>query len=333
MAVENHRRKYTRRQRLGAASLVLAIVTAVGWLSLSTIRSEPPVPTDPSGLGIFADVRGWITYGDVGEDYFGYGIWAADPAHPDEPPQLLSRGAGLPIAWSRDGTKLLSNRGGPFFQRRDSLVVVTSDGTKTVVARAVEITGGSFTPDGSAVVYGVSDGRNVKWGIYMVESKGGTRQLIYAPGRGPAPNPWRVAVYSPTLSPDGSRLAYVEGKGSSGYSLWVMNVDGTARHRIVGDDVWIHVYSETTLKWSPDGTRLVFDGQGINVVNDDGSELTRVARGRVTAPNWSPDGLRIAFQRFGTFYTMALDGSDIRSFGARPRATESVLGPWNPLVP
>jgi hypothetical protein len=336
VAVEHHRRKHARHQRLGAASFGLAFVMAVGWLILSTIRSAPPVPTDPSAtqseLGVFADVRGWVTYGDVGEDYFGYGIWAVDPANPDERPVLLSRGAGLPIAWSRDGSKLLSNRGGPFFQRRDSLVVVTSDGAKTVVARAEEITGGSFTPDGSAVVYGVSDGKDVKWGIYIVDAKGGTPQLIYAPGRGPAPNPWKMAVYSPTLSPDGSRLAYVEGKGSSGHSLWVTDVDGTDRHRIVRDEVRIDVYSETNLQWSPDGTRLVFGGEGIYVVNDDGSALTRVARGRETA-YWSPDGSRIAFQRFGTFYTMAPDGSDIRSFGVRPRATESVVGPWNPLVP
>jgi Tol biopolymer transport system component len=138
-----------------------------------------------------------------------------------------------------------------------------------------------------------------------------------------------MAVYSPTLSPDGSRLAYVEGKESSGHSLWVSDVDGTDRHRIVGEEVWIDVYSETNLQWSPDGTRLVFGGEGIHVVDDDGSALTRVARGQETA-YWSPDGSRIAFQRFGTFYTMAPDGRDIRSFGVRPRA---VVGPWNPLVP
>ena len=336
-----------RDQRVRAGVLSLAIVIVMGWLAFSAIRSAPPVPADdptPTGLGIFADVRGWITYGDVTDYYDGpTGIWAVDPADPDEPPVHLSRGAALPLAWSNDGSKLL------IFRRRSNpggwgdLVVLNSDGTETRLTGVrepllVPTTGGSFTPDGSEVVFGATLPGEWKSGIYVVDAEGGTPQLLYAAafrrlareGYPPEADGHQTAVYSPTLSPDGSRIAYFEGMGDWGNSLWVMNADGTDRHRIIAWDEGVDLLWAGGLQWSPDGTRLAFEGGGINVVNADGSALTLVARGRERAPYWSPDGSRIAFQRDRAFYTMAPDGSDVQSLGYELE-WRTLLGPWNPL--
>lgn len=332
-----------RGQRIRAGLLGLAIVLVMGWLSLSAIRSAPPVPIDdptPTGLGIFADVRGWMVYGDVSK-YFNdrSGIWAVDPANPDERPVLLSPNAGIPVAWSSDGSKLLINRGASY-PPAGRLVVLNSDGSETQVAHADWITGGSFSPDGSEVIFGATLPGQRKSGIYVVDAEGGTPELLYAAAfrrlareaYPPAADGHRTAVYSPALSPDGSRIAYIEGMGDWGNSLWVMNADGTDRHRIIAWEEGNELVSTGSLQWSPDGTRLAFEGGGINVVNADGSALTLVARGRERAPYWSPDGSRIAFQRDRAFYTMAPDGSEVQSLGYELEPN-NLIGPWNPLDP
>ncbi len=75
--------------------------------------------------------------------------------------------------------------------------------------------------------------------------------------------------------------------------------------------------------WSPDGTRIAFDGAtegdgddgGISVMNADGSDVQFVIGGGWT-PTWSPDGTRIAFVAYSVdssshdIFTANADGSD-----------------------
>ena len=290
-------------------------------------RAEDPSPTPtPTKLGMFADVRGWIAYSDDS------GIWAADPANPDEDRVMLSPGEGRPIAWSSDGSKLLIIRGGPSPLDPWDLVVLNSDGTETLLVHGGVnpwMTGGSFTPDGSKVVYGANlPGKEWRSGIYVVDADGGSPRLVYAAGHRPEPDSFQMAVFFPTLSPDGSRIAYFEGMGDWGNYLWVMNRDGTDKHRIWGSDEVGHVHG---LQWSPDGTRLAFESPGSNVavIDADGSELSLgIIRG--SDPHWSPDGSRIAFVEIRLLHTIAPDGSDEQTLDIR-LGTRGGSGPWNPL--
>ena len=52
---------------------------------------------------------GWIVYGDDPYDPRKEGIWAVDPQRPGDPNDQiqLSAARGMPLAWSRDGSKLL----------------------------------------------------------------------------------------------------------------------------------------------------------------------------------------------------------------------------------
>ena len=93
---------------------------------------------------------------------------AADPAE---------RADGDPIGWSSDGTKLLIRRESPNQVRGGvgemDLVVFDADGTETRLTNAQAfVTGGSFSPDGSEVVYATTFSPKGS-AIYAVNSDGG----------------------------------------------------------------------------------------------------------------------------------------------------------------
>jgi Tol biopolymer transport system component len=279
------------------------------------------VPADDPTLRL---VRGWITYDGGNRDHR---IFAMDPANPDSAPLVLNVDGGDPIAWSTDGTKLL-------IRGNYGLFVQNADGTPTYLfglARSAMF--GSFSPDGSQVIFLRSFGDD-REGIYVQDADGGgLPQLLYR-----FPDPVNVVGTSVGVSPDGSQIAYFEQENDASVwaatasSLWVMNADGTDRHQIIGAKDLVEGWPGH-LEWSPDGTRLTFEmDQSIYVVNSDGSGLALVAN-RATGRDayWSPDGTRIAFTRRGPnarhLAIVRADGTELREFDT------ARAGPWNPLDP
>ena len=116
---------------------------------------------------------------------------------------------------------------------------------------------------------------------------GGSPELIYEAAKreydsegDAAPDIQQTSVFGPQLSPDGTQIAYFEGMGDWGNSLWVMDADGSDRRPIIDDTVGEGLVHAASLGWSPDGTRLVFEGAGgIYVVGVDDSALTNIAAG------------------------------------------------------
>ena len=77
--------------------------------------------------------------------------------------------------------------------------------------------------------------------------------------------------------------------------------------------------------WSPDGSQIVYDTEGgdIVVADADGSDPRVVGTG--ASPSWSPDGSRIAFARSeqsggARIWVMNADGSDARAITEGPAA-------------
>jgi hypothetical protein len=334
------RARKERNRRIGAA-VVAFIIATVGFLGLTRAFRDADRPADeptPSPMGIFADVPGWIAY-RYDRHEGPVGIWAVDPTRPNDPEARiqLSDRPGTPLAWSSDGSKLLiwRNRQGPVGTPDwTGLFVLNANGTETrVVTNNPKvgggtlgwIAGGSFSPDGSEVVFAASGG------MYMVDSDGGTPRLLSKGGG------------NPTFSPDGTKIAYFDFHDKTGNTLRVMNADGTG-DRVVLDSQAVRCFLRPLLlrpAWFPDGTKIAFHCSretGIQVVGADGSDLTTLIPG--SDPYWAPDGSRIAFDvRVPRPLTQRGGQSERRLVIAHADGTHAqvfehpaLAGPWNPLL-
>jgi Tol biopolymer transport system component len=105
-----------------------------------------------------------------------------------------------------------------------------------------------------------------------------------------------VSDFSPTLSPDGNKIAFVSFRNGN-YDIYLMNPDGTNQVRLTN-----HPLFEGDPVFSPFGNRIAFissrDGDSkIYVMNTDGTNQTRLTNtsGSEFTPAFRPDGSKIAF--------------------------------------
>ncbi len=111
----------------------------------------------------------------------------------------------------------------------------------------------------------------------MSWSGGGTPRLLLEGV--PAPHGDRIGLNFPVLSPDGSKIAYLNGSGDHDNSLRVMDADGSHVRVLLPDTGVMRGAVIGGLAWSPDGSQLAF-GTGFSpdriwLVNADGTGLHR----------------------------------------------------------
>ena len=105
---------------------------------------------------------------------------------------------------------------------------------------------------------------------------------------------------SPSLSPEGKRVALVVRAEGGGADIWAYDIQRDAMTRLTFGGA---AYSYT--RWSPDGQYIVFgvDGKGIFQARADGTGQPRVLTQSVTPQypwSFTPNGKRLAFDDFGT---------------------------------
>jgi TolB protein len=142
-----------------------------------------------------------------------------------------------------------------------------------------------FSPDGSRVVFSVSDVGGQQVAVSDLKGQGLT---ILAPSAG-------ISGW-PAYSPDGKRIAFASSRDGD-LEIYVMNSDGSQLRRLTRSDG-----RDLRPAWSPDGKRIAFsssrDGnEEIYLIDADGSNARNLTHdpGRDTDPTWHPDGRRIAF--------------------------------------
>jgi len=109
-----------------------------------------------------------------------------------------------------------------------------------------------------------------------------------------------------------NKIAFVS-RRSGHAEIYVMNTDGTNVTNLTDSLAgW-----SRALVWSPDGTKIAFDGEGgFYVMNADGSGITLVSNSSVDGPVWSPDSTKIAYAKLFDYtnnldiYVVNVDGSN-----------------------
>ena len=182
-----------------------------------------------------------------------------------------------------------------------------------------------WTVDGQALIYELAGGR-AGIAIERAAPDGGGRQTLVRAAR------------APTLSPDGSQLAFI--RSTNVESLMVQSLAGGSERQILAPDVFVGL---SYPRFSPDGQQLAFLGIGGPaalrlppaaeplaslklgpatamahgvpwdpwVVRLDGSGLRQVASLAEDDPTvaWSPDGTTLAVLGGGGLWLTPVDGS------------------------
>jgi len=220
----------------------------------------------------------------------------------------------LAISWSPDSNRIV-------FDCPDGICVMDADGSHQ---RWLAVgSSPDWSPDGTRIAFVSQTTGNRE--IYVIDSDGSHQTRLT-----------RSPDYKedPIWSPDGAKIAFEWLPPSGGYyEIYVMNADGSHQINITN---WPQ-YHDWEPCWSPDSSRIAFSGEGLYVVNADGSNRYKLSDLSHTGvrPDWSPDGTRIVFtgdsggHRDRDVYVINADGTNQRNLSNNPAADDWPT--WRPL--
>jgi len=123
----------------------------------------------------------------------------------------------------------------------------------------------------------------------------------------------RASSSAVDVSPDGTKITYVDTATGTGDIVHVANIDGSDEQSFQRTDL---AGDAKAPRWSPDGTKIVFNAGGdIYVMNADGTNEVRLTPDEQGFyASWSHDGTRILFsswrQNGWQLWAMNAEGSN-----------------------
>ncbi|MCC6390242.1 MAG: serine/threonine-protein kinase [Bryobacterales bacterium] len=204
-----------------------------------------------------------------------------------EKKKLVSGGPflGSPVH-SPDGARIAFTQGSSFLSHDIYVLSLGARRATRVTNDQRWIAGLTWTRDGGEIIF--SSNRGGLYSLWRVPSKGGEPRLVEATG---------PDAFSPSLSKDGARLAYVHRRVN--INIWRAPLDGAAPpEKLIRS-------SRLTLQpcYSPDGRRIAFTSDRLGsweiwvsgAGGDNAGKITSIGGGQTGSPRWSPDGRYLAF--------------------------------------
>jgi TolB protein len=298
---------YPLYQRLGAAAVVQANVTATG-LAVSVhdvgqrkvLRTRSfPLAAEPNSAawrmtlhGVADELEQWIT-GVRGiaatQIAFSRGddIWITHTDGAVTTRVTSGGGRAMSAVWHPSGQmlaySLMTNAGWQIMVRN-----ADGSGARRMSPPGLNITP-TFSPDGRLLVY--ASGEGVGTDLYAVPVEGGSRRRLTVSQR--------VENVSPTFSPDGRRVAFSSNR-TGRPEIWMASVDGGTPEMLTQYEFGVNNERHSP-EWSPDNRRIVYHSgtqagyQVLALSLRDGSVQQLTSDGTNSDASWAPDGRHIVF--------------------------------------
>ena len=231
-----------------------------------------------------------------------------DTVAPSEPVLFFPTVNGKPITvdqervdiagWAEPGASIT------LFRSEASLGKTTArkeDFIQSLPLEIVGISGVTISADGRTLIFAGYDASASKDAIWLKDLITGRVSKIISEG------------FSPQLSPDGKRLAYVYDDTSGNYRIGIYDLESGGTHNLTDDAA----VNEDSPFWSHDGNKIIFEtdrgGRNLDLWIKDLTigTLTQITRGmEVRYAEFSPAGDKVAYYTYESLYLAHLASGD-----------------------